>query len=64
MNVILTLYSWKLQDLCKDNGIKGNDPSAHTALADCWTLRELLYRVFESEEAVDSKVSAKLKYIF
>ena len=59
-----TLYSWKLQDLCKDNGIKGNDPSAHTALADCWTLRELIYRVFESENAEDSKVSAKLKYIF
>jgi len=59
-----TLYSFKLQDLCKDNGIKGNDPSAHTALADCWTLRELLYRVFESEKAEDSKVSAKLKYLF
>jgi len=57
-------FGFKLQDLCIDNDIKGNDPSAHTALADCWTLRELLYRVFESEKAEDSKVSAKLKYIF
>jgi hypothetical protein len=41
-----TRYGFKLQDLLIDNNIKGNDKSAHTALADCWTLRELMYRVF------------------
>jgi len=39
-------YGFKLQDLLIDNNIRGNDKSAHTALADCWTLRELMYRVF------------------
>lgn len=46
-----TQYGFKLQDLLIDNDIRGNDKSAHTALADCWTLRELLYRVFESEKS-------------
>jgi hypothetical protein len=39
-------FGFKLQDLLIDNNIRGNDKSAHTALADCWTLRELMYRVF------------------
>tara|TARA_B100000214_G_scaffold372093_1_gene349698 strand:+ start:490 stop:1842 length:1353 start_codon:yes stop_codon:yes gene_type:complete len=45
-DVTASKYGFKLQDLLIDNNIRGNDKSAHTALADCWTLRELIYRVF------------------
>lgn len=44
-DVTFSQYGFKLQDLLIDNDIRGNDKSAHTALADCWTLRELMYRV-------------------
>lgn len=43
-----TAFSYKQQDLIEEEGMRGNDPSAHTALADCLTLRELIYRIFDS----------------
>jgi len=51
-----TKYGFKLQDILADNGLIGNDPTAHTALADCITLRECLYRVW-STPGVDSLVT-------
>ena len=42
-----TAFSYKQQDLIEEEGMRGNHPSAHTALADCLTLRELIYRVFD-----------------
>ena len=41
-----SLFSHKQQDLLEAVGIKANDSSAHTALYDCLTLRELIYRAF------------------
>lgn len=49
-------YGFKLQDLLIDNDIRGNDKSAHTALADCWTLRELMYRVLSVDRSVKTKI--------
>ena len=49
-------YGFKLQDLLIDNDIRGNDKSAHTALADCWTLRELMYRVLSVGKSVKTKL--------
>ena len=43
-----TAFSYKQQDLIEEEGMRGNHPSAHTALADCLTLRELIYRIFDS----------------
>ncbi len=40
-------FSYKQQDLIEEEGMRGNHPSAHTALADCLTLRELIYRIFD-----------------
>lgn len=42
-------YSFKLQDILQDIGIRANDPTAHTALADCITLREAMYRVMSNK---------------
>jgi hypothetical protein len=42
-------YSFKLQDILNDLGMRANDSSAHTALADCMTLREALYRGMTSK---------------
>jgi hypothetical protein len=58
-------YSYKLQDIVNDVGMKANDITAHTALADCLTLRECLYRVFTSKTLEDIRTCAKhaLKHI-
>jgi hypothetical protein len=45
-SVTKDIYGFKLQDILNDVGIRPNDPTAHTALADCVTLREALYRGF------------------
>ena len=52
-------YSYKLQDIVNDVGMKANDITAHTALADCLTLRECLYRVFTSKTLEDIRTCAK-----
>lgn len=46
--------SHKQQDLITAVGMKGNDNTAHTALYDCLTLRELIYRAFSSEKDLES----------
>lgn len=43
-----SLYSYKQQDLLNEVGITANDKSAHTALYDCLTCRELIYRAFSN----------------
>ena len=43
-----SLYSHKQQDLLNEVGIIANDKSAHTALYDCLTCRELIYRAFSN----------------
>lgn len=53
------LYSYKLQDIINDVGMKANHVTAHTALADCLTLRECLYRVFSDKDASEMKEKAK-----
>lgn len=50
-----TMYSFKLQDIVNDVGMKANHCTAHTALADCLTLRECLYRVFSTKDAKTMK---------
>ena len=52
-------YSYKLQDIVNDVGMKANDITAHTALADCLTLRECLYRVFSSKSLEEIRDCAK-----
>ena len=53
------IYSYKLQDIINDVGMKANHCTAHTALADCLTLRECLYRVFSKQNAAQAKEKAK-----
>jgi hypothetical protein len=55
-----TAFSYKQQDLIEEEGMRGNDPSAHTALADCLTLRELIYRIFDSRVRGISKADDRL----
>ena len=50
----------------KEVGMKSNDTTAHTALADCLTLRECMYRVFSKktleqirEVALQSQLNAE-----
>ncbi len=52
-----TKYGFKLQDILTDNGLKGNDPTAHTALADCITLRECLARVWSTPSTVTDELA-------
>jgi len=55
-----TAFSYKQQDLIEEEGMHGNHPSAHTALADCLTLRELIYRIFDSRVNDISKEDEKM----
>lgn len=61
-----SLYSFKQQDLLKEVGIIANDKSAHTALYDCLTCRELLYRAFskisETKKAELKKKARKKQF--
>lgn len=56
-----SLFSHKQQDLLEAVGIKANDSSAHTALYDCLTLRELIYRAFNTNTA--QSVRKKLNHL-
>lgn len=59
------MYSYKLQDIINEIGIRANDVTAHTALADCVTLRECLYRVFspKSLQEIRNKAAEAVKLI-
>lgn len=56
-----TAFSYKQQDLIEEEGMRGNHPSAHTALADCLTLRELIYRIFDKRVRYIDGVSERVE---